>query len=280
LKKRRSVLESFCTGFHNWVAHLVPEQTVHMPDGFAGGDAAKMQVDLLQNLVARLQTELSKYVTPAEIDKAAEADPDLDLAVLSWQTSTEHISPLLTAYDGRIRELEAKLAESSHTRMDDRSLIEQLNQKNQKLTSELQKSMDGLIKKMEDAGTTTTGGAGSEEWKEQLDERDDMIQVLMMERELLQEHNSQMQVDLDQYRIALVDRDNDLTQNTRGLEQSISFVKKLEEEKAALLKHCTICQQKLQEATVHLTSEREMKRAYELKLEETDANAGAAQASE
>jgi hypothetical protein len=139
---------------YNWVAHLVcSEQTVHMPDGFAGGDAAKMQVDLLQNLVARLQTELSKYVTLAEIDKAAEADPDLDLAVLlSWQTSTEHISPLLTAYDGRIRELEAKLAESSHTRMDDRSLIEQLNQKNQKLTSELQKSIDGLIKKTEDAG--------------------------------------------------------------------------------------------------------------------------------
>jgi uncharacterized coiled-coil protein SlyX len=100
--------------------------------------------------------------------------------VLSWQTSTEHMSPLLTAYDSRIHELEQKLAESTKTRQDDRGLIEQLNQKNQKLTSELQKSMDGLLKKMEEAGTTATGGgagAGSEEWKEQLDERDDMIQV-------------------------------------------------------------------------------------------------------
>jgi hypothetical protein len=51
-----------------------------MPEALAasGGDAAKMQ--LLQNLVARLQAELSKYITPAEIDRAAEADPDLDLA--------------------------------------------------------------------------------------------------------------------------------------------------------------------------------------------------------
>jgi hypothetical protein len=90
------------------------------------------------------------------------------------------MSPLLTAYDSRIHELEQKLAESTKTRQDDRGLIEQLNQKNQKLTSELQKSMDGLLKKMEEAGTTATGGgagAGSEEWKEQLDERDDMIQV-------------------------------------------------------------------------------------------------------
>jgi hypothetical protein len=39
----------------------------------------------------------------------------------------------------------------------------------------------------------------------------------MMERELLQEHNSQLQVDLDQYRTALVERDNDLSQNTKGL---------------------------------------------------------------
>ena len=74
-------------------------------------DAKDAKIELLQNLVARLQNELARFITPAEIDQAAVDQAGVDLGVLSWQTSTEHMSPLLTAYDRRIEELEARIEE-------------------------------------------------------------------------------------------------------------------------------------------------------------------------
>ena len=112
-------------------------------------DAKDAKIELLQNLVARLQNELARFITPAEIDQAAVDQAGVDLGVLSWQTSTEHMSPLLTAYDRRIEELEAKLADRGREREGDRAVIEQLNAKNENCLLYTSPSpRDGLLSRM------------------------------------------------------------------------------------------------------------------------------------
>ena len=89
---------------------------------------------------------------------------------------------------------------------------------------------------------------GSVEVQAELQEKDEYLDVLMTERNLLQDQCSQLQIDLDRHVAVLTERDEALARTAKGLEQSVAVVRQHEDDKAELMQNVTVCQEKLKEA--------------------------------
>ena len=228
----------------------------------------------LQSLVSRLQEELCRINPandPAALKSSITDDEDNHAGNAStlppWIIHEETMSPLLQAYDYRLQGLEDVIEDNRAVIEQQSQKLELLEQKNQQLHKDLQHSMKDLISKMDDAGTETTahmhagGGGGSGapslELQQELHEKDEYLDVLMTERNLLQDQCSQLQIDLDRHRAVLGERDEALARTAKGLERSVAFVKQLEDDKVELMQHLSVCQEKLQEAAVELAGTRD-----------------------
>lgn len=117
--------------------------------------------------------------------------------------------------------------------------------------------MKDLITKMEETGIDNTGYGSNIDVQQEMQEKDEYLDVLMTERNLLQDQCSQLQIDLDRHRAVLSERDEALSRTAKGLEQSVGFVKRLEDDKMELMQNVTICQEKLKEAAIELSTIRD-----------------------
>ncbi len=189
----------------------------------------RSKVKFLENQLQRTLKELKvwqvKYPTVAANWSLEDVDSQPELP--PWVGSKEMMTPLLTAYDSRIAELELSI---SRQRGEIEVLVERtegLVRENEDLRHDHIRQIDELVQQTEGGGEATVAGVAAREMIFRLNER---IKLLMDENVGMADQVSNMGRELDRTHDELKEREEHVTELTNALSETAVVAKRLDKQ--------------------------------------------------
>ncbi len=158
-------------------------------------------------------------------------DVDSQPELPPWMASEEMMTPLLTAYDSRIAELELRI---SRQRGEIEVLVERtegLARENEELHSAHVSQIDDLVPQTEGGGNTTAAGIATKEMIRQLNERN---KLLANENSVMADQVSNMGRELDRAHNEIKDLEEQVAELTRALSETADVARRLDKQVCGL----------------------------------------------
>ncbi|CAM9783522.1 unnamed protein product [Scytosiphon promiscuus] len=168
-----------------------------------------------------------------------------------WVTSSEVMSPLLSAYDARIQDLEGQITAQRDGMEELAARTHQLVEENEQLREEHTRELDELVQQAGASGGL--GGVGAREMVGELNER---INILMAENTVMADQTSAMAKELDAVHEEFDEREVQMAALTKALSEAGLGLRTLEGRVPQLEKEKAHAEGELMKA-VNAMSERE-----------------------
>ena len=163
----------------------------------------RAQVEHLKQLVQRQEVVINNYqikyptVTPPSDTTVDEA---LDAELPPWVADPQHLSPLLSAYDERMRELEDENTKLKDQALSFKGRADELVKENERVRKDLQHYIEKMLKHAEgpeggiDVGNAMGGGQGAD--SEALTDLTEMADVLNKTNSIMTEQIAMLETEL------------------------------------------------------------------------------------
>ncbi len=189
----------------------------------------RSKVKFLENHLQRTSKELKIWQVryPKVAANWPLEDVDSQPELPPWMGSEEMMTPLLTAYDSRIAELELSV---SRQRGEIEVLVERtegLVRENEDLHHKHIRQIDDLVQQTEGGDDTTAVGVAMREMIHGLNER---IKLLMDENVVMADQVSNMGRELDRTHNELKEREEHVTELTKALSETAGVAKRLDKQ--------------------------------------------------
>jgi chromosome segregation ATPase len=185
----------------------------------------------MERQLQRVNKELRLYQLkhPATASRITKAEIDDQPDFPPWISSEEVMSPLLSAYDARIHDLESLVA----SQKDEMDILtertENLVSENERLRATHIKEIDALVTQTEQGG-----GVGGVAMREMVGELNERINILMSENAIMADQTTALGRELDKTHEELTQRDEHTAELSNALTEAVQNVRSLEHQSAQL----------------------------------------------